>query len=1670
MNVPEMGHSSYHNDSIENLTLNRSQTLQSHIDSLADYHVVVDTNYLRPRPPAPAAGIIPSTLRGLYLYPSSAHGHPMGHIFSSCNKLPLYKLKELCIDLPQLEPNDSRNKKIMKYLYKFHDLLDPDHWDVLYNFFNKKESFKSKMGRQVKIKVARCAKRISRDIFHMDSDFEAQSETIEFSNFQKLSVVFALLTKDLTISQSAKWSRIATNIGAFCFSDNNTTTLLASTNVLLEIIEYSDLTLDTFKPEQLESLHMTISRVREFFATHEKDRDHFQAQSLTEEFKTLSQENMDVLMRILCTIYGFITNTKVNSLDILGTQWQEALNKAFRATSSFPEILNFLIRVIKTCWEWFQIYVLKTPPDYTRMIKDLDACHDAWVTDLWELEGMYLDREKGVAINPACRRRVLDHYTIGQDLNLLIEKHKTISRNTYSHFMSLFARSSKMADLARAASQTTMFRVPAYMFQFFGGTGVGKTTTINRLAGILNKEFEFGFDEGSLTYTRLQSSKFWEGYAGQMMTLYDDLFQIKDVTTRGEIAEEIIHVRNSSPVSLNMAGVEQKGKVVFSSPFVAVTTNEPETRSIGIACQEAFWRRFNSRWKLHFPDYGLTSDKTPDYAKMQADYPNLSRDEVYFKCLRFKLESTGDNVELNFDQFISYIIQDARDYMSREMQVLTATRNFLEGADVDCVITKNNDGLLPQSINVEVGDEIYAIPIADRDLIEDPAEAQSLADIGLFNIDYKAGFFSSSCAVTPRMIFNATKGKIKSIRNRNYSFSYAPVSDAAVRIKEFTTLSLENRASLFKMLNNPMARPATQVFNYFFGVENTRARQDTLANIDMAILAATGVVCLYTGIKMTFSTVHWAFRPTLVGQSDERTMLNNKRDNRTIKKSGRGKSNFKLKYMDRAQGLSDDNYLGKIQQNMCILTIRESITGHTHTQKGLGISCGTVICASHFVALMETIMLDDPASVIEFQGRTSTKVVSFSDIGMISPDDEDGLDIAMLNFGDKIMQFPSIQKKFMREVDISRVRINECTMMSLVRLPKQQGMVNLVALNDVKYLLESPPYKSDGDIYSVSRAFSYSNYSAAGFCGSVLLHRDSSVEGSIMGVHVAGNPHNSNGISQCVTRENIEDMLVASGVKVERINDISVDPTSDVSKFVKFDNIEFLGQVRHSESITMATKTQLRQSDVFDKIAKHTTMPAMLAAANGISPIMLALNKANIKDGSFNTRIVEEIHTLLVSKYISLPSRNYANTLSYWETLNGKRGTSHLNQINIDSSAGYPYVLHKVRKGKRDMIDQFETTDGPELRFSKSFIAEVKAEEEALSNGICRMFPFIASLKDEKRPILKAMQGKTRMFSAGNVLHLTLCRRYFGGFLAFLTSHNNLLGSKVGVDMTGPEFGDIYKFCTAGRTAEETHTNWLAGDFSAYDDSIMSPLISSFFNAAIEWYAYHHQQDKLFDRADRIRKTLMESFKGPLHVLGPYIFSLSKGNCSGNFATVHINGHVNELIHRYAFQVLGVDYGLDASSFDKYVNLALYGDDSLGNVSSYVGDWYHGESLTKIFREDFGMTYTSATKEQATRFTRREDISFCKRSFVFNDDLHSVVGLLPMPVILEITNWIKDCADPSLATLDNVKFAHSEIFLYGQTEYDKHTKLFIDKCSEQNLEYVPVSYSTLRRRYLKKIA
>lgn len=1492
-----------------------------------------------------------------------------------------------------------------------------------------------------------------------------------------LDEFFETVKKAIPKNRTKSIEKLSLNLTSMFLCSSKEAFYLAMANIVAEFVSVYDVVSTLLEKIDFECLYQLISRVGKFLV----DPKGYEAQSNV-SFDTMDTDSFGALFRVLATGYAYIFDEKINRFPTFSTEWQKNLFAAYRNTSCIPELYDFMIMFVRSAYEFFQIYVLGVDVDFDKTLCQVDATYDDWKKDLFHLETMYMDPLDGIYRNSETRRQIIDHYLLGQKLNDVIEHRKTVTRGAGAHFQTMFAKSTKMATEARKAGNSSTFRAPPYMIQIQGASGIGKSTCIERTVMYLNQFEKMKYDEGNLIFTRKATSQYWEGYHSQLAVVYDDLFQIKETKDRAAAAEEIVDVCNSVPLALNMAELSAKGNVMFNSKYVFATTNVWEERSIGLAHPDALWRRFGSRWKFWYPKK-YAGARGPNWDQMHKDNPQFKKEGRESELMYAKLKCTlvkpnGYTKTMSYDKFLEYIYKDAQKKFHFDMTAIQVNRRY-----IDAKFGKIEKTPTPTC-------RVVYHPVMGE--VKIPYE-QSMEAQGMFGEDMVLNF--NLCPDALQKFTDDETGELlqgTELRSILYETpsTHNLIDTVHHTISKYEPTYVERACDYVDSLVHGAVRAyrplgSEEEIKSFSTITHLREAKEVLKMTSYQTIFDVAFKCLLVmaafkaggSLYKTFRRgAHWSQTLQFETQSNE---FKDKKRRKKRKVKGSKPSSFyssDQQYDDDydAQGKgTDSNYLSKIRGNMCRIECNFVYDDFVRkeSQNILFVTGSSALTTAHLLYKFEDCIKE--SSFVRLITGSMDKIIHATDLTWITPDERCGLDVGLLKFNIKGIQRPDITSRFVTESQLDNVRVNECTLMKFCRTSDRKGVFVDREIDSGKLGKGSPTYTSMDDEYTVTDYIRYKCFTERGDCGSVITHNDSSIAAAILGIHVAGRPNSPDGLGQVVTRELLNIMLEKAGITTRReaVVECAALGEDDLGEFAAYGEIDTIGRLAPEDATRMPCKTTLLPSLVHDVFQEHTHVPAMLTKTDGISPVHVALKKANVPDGKLDHELFKECELHMEDIRKALPTYGLARTLTNKEMVNGLPGTNFLKPMNIHTSPGFPYVKKRKMPGKQDWFRAREPdNDGSEILMSLKFKAEFEEAEEKLARGIIPMFPFVSCLKDEKREKSKAALGKTRLFSVGNQLHLALCRKYNGGYVAFLTANKDILPSKVGLVMNGVGFADFYQYMVAGRTKSEALNNANDGDFSGFDDSLMSECIVSFFESARRWYLFHNGTDMTPQqrRDDTIRRNLIQTFIGPPHMIGKMLYSLTKANSSGGFATVHINGHANELAHRYTFCELAKDRNMDNVDFDKYINLATYGDDSLMVIGDEVVDFFNGMTIAPIFKEAFGMTYTTATKGAAETPVRpMSDVDFCKRKFHFNHDLKKMVGRMEVSNILEITNWIRKSNDDEYSTLQNVESAHREFVLHGKDVYNEYSRIFVDGCARVGLTYTPRSFRSLQNDFYK---
>lgn len=271
--------------------------------------------------------------------------------------------------------------------------------------------------------------------------------------------------------------------------------------------------------------------------------------------------------------------------------------------------------------------------------------------------------------------RIATDNTLQPEVENLLEKGSKINQELDRCRVAMSSRStvnSNMLSLHRIMNRIEKAgvglrksRVCPIIAHFYGDSGVGKTTALN----LLNAELLYALgcrDPNDMTtkvYYRAPGQTFWDGYVrGTKIVVYDDFGTIRDSPSLpSEEALENIRAGNTAPLSLNMAGLDEKGNTMFEAPVVIWTSNRASYEFSSMTNKEALYNRITLKFRQRVkPEFAI---EKPVSGRMVT---SLDRTKV-----------PRDN-----RLFTDFMVFDQMNPTSQEEEVLKADLSYGEMADI----------------------------------------------------------------------------------------------------------------------------------------------------------------------------------------------------------------------------------------------------------------------------------------------------------------------------------------------------------------------------------------------------------------------------------------------------------------------------------------------------------------------------------------------------------------------------------------------------------------------------------------------------------------------------------------------------------------------------------------------------------------------------------------------------------------------------------------------------------------------------------------------------------------------------------------------------------------------------------------------------------------------------
>jgi len=413
-------------------------------------------------------------------------------------------------------------------------------------------------------------------------------------------------------------------------------------------------------------------------------------------------------------------------------------------------------------------------------------------------------------------------------------------------------------------------------------------------------------------------------------------------------------------------------------------------------------------------------------------------------------------------------------------------------------------------------------------------------------------------------------------------------------------------------------------------------------------------------------------------------------------------------------------------------------------------------------------------------------------------------------------------------------------------------------------------------------------------------------------------------------------------------------------------------------------------------------------------------------------------------KSICMNSRSaYKSASTFEEAIKGIDGDPYINSINRQSAPGYGWKPEPGKPGKT-------TWFGSDGDFDLNLAAPVRARVEETINlakqNKRNTQVFIDTLKDELRP--KEKFWKTRVFSACSQDYYIACKQYFQGIVGLLTRNRIDTGIAVGINVYSAEWHKMARHLT------KFHEKLVAGDFEGFDASLLTQILdkarevlNALAQLLTDWNPEH----------DDIRNVLFYDLFNSYHCDGNILYMWTHSLPSGHFLTAIVNSIFVNLVFRYLIcLVLKIRKAHLIRKILCKLRMITYGDDHVVALPEEVLHLMNQLTLPDLFRQ-IGMGYTDETKGTNQVYETRKlmDITFLKRGFRFEDKLSRFVAPLSLDTVLETPFWTRKSASEITITKTNCEWAIAELALHSQEIFDKWTKAIV-LATRSALNWVPM--------------
>jgi hypothetical protein len=1142
----------------------------------------------------------------------------------------------------------------------------------------------------------------------------------------------------------------------------------------------------------------------------------------------------------------------------------------------------------------------------------------------------------------------------------------------------------KLEELYKTASllgQPGDRKTPFTIF-FQGVAGCGKTTVATKL--MVDFCRHYGLDPQEQKYSRNCADAFWSGYRRQFVVYYDDFGAV--VRNGMEPDEQTLFpLVSSSQMPLNMASLEEKG-MLFDSPLMVFTQNHEEPSADAKIHDLAAYRRRRHVYIKVTNREGMNFDpRNPTANQLYHLRRYNDKDDVYFTQQVFE----------TYEDLFVFCLNGFEVHGKKEQEMLESTYGTTsweeQRAEINKKFLSDLSICVAKSMNIEVPPiegERKAHYATDRNGNTFVWDGEDVTCIGKI---FSGKELTAAQSATNRMslFFYSTVQRNKNVptslclylhmfaRSGVFTPEYMVIPDQvelALRTlcAEINTLPLWQRIALDQM-GSFLGAPKKGWWSEAWSRMQSTLRaiyEEEVALWPLAMKVLVGVVltgvfgmALWQGLAIFKS--FGAGTAFATGMATEFTQTQSVRPNRVDVSEYRFRNapmrarawskpqfNFEQSHsaiVDRTLAMLR---AGTDEIQVCMLPNQQFVVfRHFLVRHKRPIQCILYHSAHEYHFVLDT--RKEKGNVIEWEDSelcvyrsVQLPMIEATTWDLICMDSEAVLPSAFsaIMMGCKYVGLAGSYSPFYASIDA-----RTC---------------------DQTLELASTEYQR-----TIKKYIYYEGETMEGDCGSMIVAQIAG-KWQIVGMHVGGD--GSRG-QACFFRS------FARGAKPQSAGqyfEIFTTPAFSTNGY------SLVGEAKPSTFVHSPAKTHLfKLGEEYDLGIPCTKIPAILAKGDerligtvheGFDPYVEGMKKYSQPMNLLEEEKLQRTADEIVETWFDCSVGFEFGEVSLDHAINGIEGLDYFESLVLNTSEGFPYVLGRKpgEKGKARFLEGspgcFTIVDEEVLKNLKDLRETAKTEVPEL---ICIECP-----KDEKvAPRKVYVKPKTRLFSILPFHFNLFVRMQELNFVRFIMKNRGNLPCKVGVNPASQEWGRI------ADNLLEVGNQILCCDYSLFD-GIMSKQIMEVIADMI---------NKLCQGSPELcaqRKNTLMACITRYGICKKALYRVQCGIPSGFPLTVIINSIFNEILVRYCYKhimaVAKPEEPCLQNMFDKYIRLAVYGDDNLISVSPAISSIFNGSSIKEAMAS-FGVTITDGVDKllPSIAFRPIQECDFLKRKFVHRGGL-----------------------------------------------------------------------------------